>query len=79
MTIGGCFATYHVMLLGWLKKKERKKMTNSDFWSFQVCHFKIVTIHIAITTADLDKFYKLLDVALNVSNCSPAIMSSCKC
>ena len=47
MTIGGCFEhyTYRVTTLGWLKKKETKKMNNSDFRLFQVCHFKIVTTH----------------------------------
>ena len=49
MTIDGCFKRYmyRVTALGWLKKKERtkerKKMSNSDFRPFQVCHFKIVT------------------------------------
>ena len=49
LTIGSCFKhyTYRVTALGWLKKerrkKERKKMNNSDFQPFQVCHFKIVT------------------------------------
>ena len=33
--------TYCVMVLGCLKKK----MNNSDFRPFQVCHFKIVTTH----------------------------------
>ena len=51
MTIGGCFKcnTYRVTALGWLKKKERKKerkkISNSNFRPFQVCHFKIVTTH----------------------------------
>ena len=46
LTIGGCFEcyTYRIKVLGWLKK-ERKKMNNSDFRLFQVCHFKIVATH----------------------------------
>ena len=36
-------------------------MNNSDFRSFQVCHFKLVTVHISITTTDLGRLYKLLD------------------
>ena len=49
-------------------KKERKKMNNADFRPFQVCHFKIVTIHIAITTADWGRLYKLLYVVLDASS-----------
>ena len=47
LAIGGCFEcyTYHVMVLGWLKKEKRKKVNNSDFRLFQVCLFKIVTTH----------------------------------
>ena len=50
MTIGGCFEhnTYHIIVLGRLKKerkKERKKMNKSEFQLFLVYHFKIVTTH----------------------------------
>ena len=33
LTIGGCFEhyTYHIMVLGWLKKKKRKKKMNTEF------------------------------------------------
>ena len=46
LATGGCFEcnTYRITALGWLKK-ERKKMNNSEFRLFQVCHFKIVTTH----------------------------------
>ena len=45
MAIGGSFKcyTYRVRVLRWSKKKERKKVNNSDFRPYQVCHFKIVT------------------------------------
>ena len=43
-------------------------MNNADFRPFQVCHFKIVTIHIAITTADWGRLYKLLYVVLDASS-----------
>ena len=39
-------------------------MNNSDFWSFQVCHFKII-IRIDIATADWGRLYKLLYVVLD--------------
>ena len=56
-------------------KKEKKK---GKLGSFQVYHFKIVTIHIAITTADWAcRLFKLL--LLDVSICSPVIVSPCKC
>ena len=44
VAIGGYFERYmyRVMALGWLKKNERKKMSNRPF---QICHFKIVTTH----------------------------------
>ena len=42
MAIGGCFELfmYLVTVLGWLKKEREKKMNDSDFRLFQVCHFK---------------------------------------
>ena len=44
-----------------LVEERRKMMNNSDFQPFQVCHFKIVTsLHLAITTADWGRLYKLL-------------------
>ena len=69
MTIGGCFEcyTYCNTALGWLKKKKEKNVNNSDFRPFQVCHFKVVPIHIAITTAGWGKLYKWLYVFLNMS------------
>ena len=53
LTIGGCFECYmyHVTALGWLKNKEektkgkKKKMNNSDFRPFQVCHFKSCSVY----------------------------------
>ena len=44
LATGGSFKrnTYRVTALDWLKK-ERKKMNDSEFRPFQVCHFKIVT------------------------------------
>ena len=55
---------YDTRLVEEERKKERKN--NSDFRPFQVCHFKKL-LHIAITTADWDRLYKLLDVLLDVS------------
>ena len=71
---GGCFKcyTYCNMALGWLKKK--KKVNNSDFQPFQVCHFKVAPIHIANTTAGWGKLYKWLNVFLNASICFPAMI-----
>ena len=50
LAIGGYFECYTLRYSTRLpeerkrtKKKERKKMNNSDFQLFQVCHFKIVT------------------------------------
>ena len=77
MTIGGCFECYmyRVTVLGWLEKEKRKKkINNSDFRPFQVCHFKIVTI----ATADWGRLYKLLYVLLDTSICSPVMKSPCK-
>ena len=60
VTIGGSvFRTLRI----WLKKEDE---LNSDFWPFEVCHFKIVTI----TTPDWGKLYKLLNVLLDMSICS---------
>ena len=44
MAIRGCFVlgTARVKALGWLKKKERRKMTKLDFHHFQVRHFNNV-------------------------------------
>ena len=80
LATGGCFKcnTFHVTVLGWLKKErmEERKLNNSDFRPFQICHgFKIVTIHNAITTADWGRLYKLLYVVLDTSICSPAMIS----
>ena len=58
------------------RKKERKKMNNSDFRPFQVCHFKIVILHIPITTADWGRLYKLLDVLLDPRICSLSMIFS---
>ena len=49
LATGGSFErnTFLITALDWLKKerkKERKKMNDSDFWPFQVCPFKIVTV-----------------------------------
>ena len=52
-------------------------MNNSDFRLFLVCHFKIGTIHIAITTTDWDGLYKLLYVFLDASICSLVMISLC--
>ena len=57
---------------------EERKMNNSDFQLFQVCHFKLI-LHIAITTADWGRLYKLLGVLLDASICSPVMISLCKC
>ena len=57
------------------EEEVNKKRNNSDFWLFQVCHFKVVTIHIAITTADWGRLYKLLDVLLDASICSLVMIS----
>ena len=65
--------TFLITALDWLKK-ERKKMNNSDFWPFQVCPFKIVTVHAAITTVDWGKPFKLLCVLLDASICSLAMI-----
>ena len=77
LATGSCFECniYHITALGWLKK-ERKKTNNSDFRLFQVCHFKIVTIHIAITTAYWSRHYNLLYVVLDASISSLAILKS---
>ena len=70
LATGGCIKhnTYCVTALGWLKKKKRNEMNNSDFQPLQVYiymyHFKIVTTRIAITTADWGRLYKLLYVVL---------------
>ena len=63
--------------------KERRKKEDEQFCmtfelTFRVCHFKIVTIHVVITTADWGKFYKLFCVLLDASICSPAMISPCK-
>ena len=50
-------------------------MNNSDFRLFLVCHFKIATIHIAITAADWSRLYKLLYVVLDASICSLVMIS----
>ena len=69
----------HVSRYGARPAEERKKkMNNSDFRPIQVCYFKIVTTHCYITTADWGKLYKLLDVLLGVSICSPAKILLCK-
>ena len=47
LATGGSFECniYLIMALDWLKK-ERKKINNSDFWLFQVCHVKMdIAIH----------------------------------
>ena len=50
------------MALGCLKKEERKKkINNSDFRSFQVCHFKTVTTH---------RYYILLQTGAGSIRCS---------
>ena len=61
------------MVLGWLTKERKKKeeMNNCDFHPFQVYRFKIVAIHIAITTLDFMGLYMLLYALLDASNCSP--------
>ena len=41
-------------------------MNNFDFWLFQVCHFNKL-LHIAITTANWSRLYKLLNVLLDAS------------
>ena len=60
---------YGARLVGEERKKERK-MNNSEFQPFQVCHFKIVNTHCHYTTADWGRLYKLLDVLLDASICS---------
>ena len=61
----------HVLHYGTrLVEEERiKKMNNSDYRPFQVCHFKIVT------AADWGRLYKLLGVLLDTSICSQAMIS----
>ena len=40
-----------ITVLGWLKKEERKKeVNNSDFWTFQVCHFKSYKLLLLLQT-----------------------------
>ena len=41
----------HVLQYGTRLAEEKKKVNNSDFQPFQVCHFKVAPIHIANTTA----------------------------
>ena len=53
---------------------EEKKMNNSDFCPFQVCHFRIVTTHCYYYC---NRLYKLLYVVLDASICSPAMISPC--
>ena len=72
------YCTYHTTALGWLKNWTKKESANSDFRPFQACHFKIVTVHIAITTADWARLYKLLYVLLDVRICFLATISLCK-
>ena len=58
-----------------LFEEEFEKITdNSDFQLFHVCHFKIITTH-CFTTADWGRLYKLLDVLLDTSICSLAMIS----
>ena len=78
LATGGFFEcnTYRVMALGCLKKKERRRWTILTR-PFQVCHFKKL-IHIAITTADWGRLYKLLDVLLDASICSLAMSIAVK-
>ena len=53
LATGGSFEckTFLVTALDWLKKKEDYD-ENSDFWPFQVCPFKMITVYVAITTVD---------------------------
>ena len=59
------------------RKKERKKMNDSDFWPFQVCLFKwLLYMYITITNVDWGEPFKLLlCVLLDTSNCSLAMIS----
>ena len=53
---------------------------NFDFRPFQFCH-KIqysYYVHVAITTINWDRLYKLLEVLLDVSICFLAMISPCK-
>ena len=63
----------HVLQYGTRLAEEKKKVNNSDFRPFQVCHFKVAPIHIANTTAGWGKLYKRLNVFLNMSICSLAL------
>ena len=46
MAVGGCFECYtHYGTSLAEERRRRKKLNNSDFLQFQVCHFKIVTTH----------------------------------
>ena len=54
-----------------------KKMNNSDFQAFQVSHLKWL-LHIAITTADWGRLYKLLCVHSDASASFSVMISPCK-
>ena len=74
MTIDGCFERYTSRVTT-ARLAEEEKMNNSDFRP--VCRFKIIILllRVAITTADWNRLYKLLDVHLDGSISSLAMIS----
>ena len=60
------------------RKKERRRWTILTFDRFRFATLKLL-LHIAITTADWGKLYKPLDVLLDMSISSLAMLSPWKC
>ena len=75
LTIGGYLEhyMYHITVLGWLKKERkkerRKRKKERKKWLSNISGLKKL-LHIAITTADCGKLYKLAGA---LCTCSPVI------